>query len=53
LFQRKARLEERMMHLHDRSRDIEDDDGSGMDDKDLNMDNFMILDSVGTVDGVY
>lgn len=48
---RKARLEERMMHLHDRSRDIEDDDGSGVDDdKELNMDNFMILDSVGTVD---
>jgi hypothetical protein len=42
-----------MIRLHDRSRDIEDDDGSGMDDKDLNMDNFMILDSVGTVDGVY
>ncbi|XP_021921495.1 zinc finger protein on ecdysone puffs-like isoform X2 [Zootermopsis nevadensis] len=47
---RKARLEERMMHLHDRGRDV-DDDGSGMDeDKELNMDNFMILDSVGTVD---
>jgi hypothetical protein len=42
-----------MIRLHDRSRDIDDDDGSGMDDKDLNMDNFMILDSVGTVDGVY
>jgi len=48
---RKARLEERMMRLHDRSRDMEDDDGSGMDeDKELNMENFMILDSVGTVD---
>jgi len=48
---RKARLEERMMRLHDRGRDMEDDDGSGMDeDKELNMENFMILDSVGTVD---
>ncbi|XP_069677621.1 uncharacterized protein [Periplaneta americana] len=46
---RKARLEERMMHMH-RDRDRDDDDGSGMDDKELNMDNFMILDSVGTVD---
>jgi hypothetical protein len=42
-----------MMHLHDRGRDV-DDDGSGVDeDKELNMDNFMILDSVGTVDGEY
>lgn len=48
---RKARLEERMMRLHDRGRDMEEDDGSGMDeDKELNMENFMILDSVGTVD---
>lgn len=42
------------MHLRDRSRDMDDDDGSGMDeDKELNMENFMILDSVGTVDGRY
>jgi hypothetical protein len=43
-----------MMRLHDRGRDLEDDYESGMDeDKELNMENFMILDSVGTVDGRY
>ncbi|KAJ9592537.1 hypothetical protein L9F63_015810, partial [Diploptera punctata] len=44
---REARLEERMMRLRDRDRD---DDGSGMDEKELDMDNYMILDSVGNVD---
>jgi hypothetical protein len=43
-----------MMRLHDRGRDMDEDDGSGMDeDKELNMEHFMILDSVGTVDGRY
>lgn len=42
------------MRLHDRGRDVEEDGGSGMDeDKELNMENFMILDSVGNVDGRY
>nr|CAD7197374.1 unnamed protein product [Timema douglasi] len=35
---------------HDEKND-EEGEGSGMDDKDINMDNFMILDSVGSADG--
>nr|CAD7256739.1 unnamed protein product [Timema shepardi] len=34
---------------HDEKND-EEGEGSGMDDKDINMDNFMILDSVGSAD---
>ena len=45
-------MEERMMRIHDRERDADDDEGSGMDEKELDMDNYMILDSVGTVDGL-
>ena len=34
-----------------REHDADEDDGSGMDEKELDMDNYMILDSVGNVDG--
>ena len=33
-----------------REHDANEDDGSGMDEKELDMDNYMILDSVGNVD---
>ena len=36
-----------------REHDADEDDGSGMDEKELDMDNYMILDSVGNVDGQY
>nr|CAD7590309.1 unnamed protein product [Timema genevievae] len=35
---------------HDVEKNDEEGEGSGMDDKDINMDNFMILDSVGSAD---
>ena len=47
-FKKKAHLEEHMKRLHEH--DANEDDGSGMDEKELDMDNYMILDSVGNVD---